>query len=114
MGIDIRPRLAGFDNGLASLEDGSTLQVDVVIWATGYRDDYSWIRFEICGGKGAEPVPGLFFIGRPWQFGRRSSLIFGTAPDSDIVAGQVLKRHRHLAETGPLLGQQGKQYREIL
>jgi hypothetical protein len=24
--------------------DGSTLEVGVVIWATGFRDDYSWIH----------------------------------------------------------------------
>ena len=95
MGVRIRPRLTGLDRSSASFADGSNQQVDVVIWATGYRDDYSWIRFEMEQGEWSEPAPGLFFIGRPWQFSRRSSLIAGAEPDSSIVSQAVLARHRH-------------------
>lgn len=95
MGVRIRPRLTGLDRSSASFADGSNQQVDVVIWAVGYRNDYSWIRFEMDQGEGSEPVPGLFVIGRPWQFGRRSSLIAGAEPDSNIVSQAVLARHRH-------------------
>ena len=112
-GVSIRSRLIGFENSLAQFGDGSTENVDVVIWATGYRDDYSWIRFEMNEGGDVQPVPGLFFIGRPWQFGRRSSLIVGAEPDSSIVAKKILERHHQLVEGRPVLGQQGPLHREV-
>ena len=33
-------------------EDGSEVEVDAVIWATGYRPDYSWIDLPIFGSDG--------------------------------------------------------------
>lgn len=51
--------------------------VSTVIWATGYRQDFSWIRvpgaISEAGApyqrEGASPVPGLFFVGlhRGWH-----------------------------------------------
>lgn len=114
LGVGIRPRLTGFDGNSARFEDGAALHIEAVIWATGFQDEYSWIRLELGPGQEVEPVPGLFFIGRPWQFGRRSGLIFGTAADSNIIAGKVLEHHRHLAESGLPLGQHGKQFRKSL
>jgi putative flavoprotein involved in K+ transport len=55
---------------------GETAEVDAVIWATGYKDDSRWVAIpEVKDGRGGfahrggvSPVPGLYFIGRSWQW----------------------------------------------
>jgi putative flavoprotein involved in K+ transport len=54
----------------AGFADGSSLDASVVVWATGYRSDYSWI--DVPGAiaddhavqrRGVTDVPGLYFLG---------------------------------------------------
>lgn len=104
-GVSIRPRLITFEEDLAHFSDRSAERIDAVIWATGYRDDFSWIRLDFHSDRRTEPFPGIFLIGRPWQFGRRSALICGAAPDSNIIARQILERLRSPVDTLPAPGQ---------
>jgi putative flavoprotein involved in K+ transport len=46
-GVELRPRLVDADGRRARFEDGSTVDVDAVVWTTGYRPDYSWIELPI-------------------------------------------------------------------
>ena len=39
----VRPGVAAADGRTARFADGTSLDVEMVIWATGYRSDYSWI-----------------------------------------------------------------------
>jgi hypothetical protein len=46
--------------------DGTSLDVETVIWATGYRSDYSWIHMpgvthggQVIHRRGVTDVPGL-------------------------------------------------------
>ena len=81
-GIDIRPRLTGFDADRARFADGTALEVDAVLWATGFRSDYSWVHVpgvvvegQVRHREGVTDSPGLFFIGLPWQTSRGSALL---------------------------------------
>ena len=63
-------------------DDGSALEFDAVIWATGYRADYSWVTLPILVDdgrlrhhRGVTDVPGLYFLGLTWQYTRGSALI---------------------------------------
>jgi putative flavoprotein involved in K+ transport len=69
-GVELKPRAVDADGRRVRFEDGSELEVDAVIWATGYRPDYSWIKlptFDEDGRlrhrRGATDVPGLYFLG---------------------------------------------------
>ena len=42
-GVTLRPRLTGATDTTARFTDGSTLGLDTVVWATGFRDDDAWI-----------------------------------------------------------------------
>ena len=60
-----------------SFADGTDLQVDAVLWATGYQPDYSWIEAPVLddGGRvhhqrGVTNLPGLYFLGLYWQHTR--------------------------------------------
>ena len=77
-------------------EDGSELEVSAVIWATGYRPDYSWIKlpiFDKDGGvrhrRGVTDVPGLYFLGLTWQYTRGSALIGWVKDDAEFIAGRI-------------------------
>lgn len=69
--LSLRPRVTGAAGRSLQFADGSSLEVDTVVWATGYRNDYSWVhvRGVIDGdgipvhSHGVSIVPGLYFIG---------------------------------------------------
>ena len=72
-------------------------QIRTILWATGYRPDYSWLEFPVLDRKGrvrhdggvVTAVPGLYVIGMPFLRRRKSSLIDGSGPDSEFLAGQI-------------------------
>lgn len=95
-GIEIKPRAIGANGGTVSFADGSELEVDAVIWATGYRLDYSWIDLPIfdaqgslCHRRGVTDVPGLYFLGLTWQHTRGSALIGWVRDDADFLAERI-------------------------
>lgn len=67
-----------------------------VVWATGYRRDYSWLRMpaisphgEIVQEFGRTPVPGLHVLGLPFMRHRTSSFIDGVGHDARNLAGEL-------------------------
>jgi putative flavoprotein involved in K+ transport len=81
-GVEFRTRLTGCTGRSAAFADGSTMEVDAVVWATGYRPDYSWLHVpgvvvdgHVCHVAGGTDVPGLYFLGLPWQTCRGSALL---------------------------------------
>src|SRR5215470_11779789 len=76
-GVRFRPGVAGADGRTVRFTDSSSLDASLVIWATGYRPDYSWIGIPgvVAGAKviqrrGVTEVPGLYFLGLSWQHTR--------------------------------------------
>jgi putative flavoprotein involved in K+ transport len=56
-GVRFRPAVAGADGRTVRFADGSSLDVEVVIWATGYRPDYSRIHIPRRGTRRAGSPP---------------------------------------------------------
>ncbi len=95
-GVELKPRAIDAAGRTARFEDGSELEVDAVIWATGYRPDFSWIDLPIIDSngrlrhrRGVTDVPGLFFLGLTWQWTRGSALI-GWVKDDAAFLGERL------------------------
>jgi putative flavoprotein involved in K+ transport len=95
-GVELKPRAVDAEGRTVRFEDGSELEVDGVIWATGYRPDYSWIELPVVdeGGRlrhrrGVADVPGLYFLGLTWQHTRGSALIGWVKDDAKFIAGQI-------------------------
>jgi len=95
-GVTFRPRLVGADGRTACFADGSTLDVGVVLWATGYRSDYSWISIpgvvrngRVAHRRGVSDVPGLYFLGLSWQHTRGSALLGFLDEDASHIADRV-------------------------
>lgn len=87
------------------LADGTTLTPGTVLWCTGYRPDYSWLQVPgalDADGRprhdgGASPVPGLHWMGLPWQSRLNSSIIDGVDRDARALAGRVREQLAALA-----------------
>ncbi len=98
-GVRFRPRLVSAEGLTARFADGSSLDIPVVIWATGYRPDYSWISTPglIADGRlvhqrGVTDVPGLYFLGLSWQYTRGSALLGFVGEDAAYLAEQIARR----------------------
>jgi putative flavoprotein involved in K+ transport len=95
-GVEIKPRVVAASGRTISFADGSGLDVDAVIWATGYRSDYSWIEPSVLGSdgrvqhrRGVTEVPGLYFLGLSWQHTRGSALIGWVKDDAEFIAAEI-------------------------
>ena len=78
------------------LPASSRLQIDLrsgeirtILWATGFRPDYSWLDVPVVDGKGelrhdggVVDAPGLYAIGLPVLRRRKSSFIHGAEDDA--------------------------------
>ena len=89
-------------------EDESELEVDAVIWSTGYRPDFSWIDLPIVdsnGGlrhrRGVTEVPGLYFLGLTWQWTRGSALIGWVKDDAAFLTEQLAASNGAQTRTAP-------------
>ena len=98
-GVRFRPRLVNAQGHTARFADDSTLDVPVVIWATGYRPDYSWISIpgvtangRVVHRRGVTDVPGLYFLGLSWQYTRGSALLGFVADDAAYLAERIAAR----------------------
>jgi putative flavoprotein involved in K+ transport len=63
--------------------------IKTVIWATGYRPDYSWLELPVLDRKGmvrhdggVADVPGLYLMGLHFMRRRKSTLIDGAGDDA--------------------------------
>ena len=88
--------LAGADGRTARFRDGTTLETGIIIWATGFRPDYSWIGIpgvirdgKVVHQRGVTGVPGLYFLGLSWQHTRGSALLGFVDDDAAYLAGHI-------------------------
>jgi putative flavoprotein involved in K+ transport len=95
-GVELKPRAVAASGRTVGFADGSELEVDAVIWATGYQPDHSWISLPVTDSKGAVShrrgvthVPGLYFLGLSWQHTRGSALLGWIKDDAEFIAEQI-------------------------
>ena len=65
-------------------------EIRTIIWATGFRPDYSWLDVDVLDGKGmirhdggVVESPGMYLIGMPFLRRRKSSFIDGAREDAE-------------------------------
>ena len=98
-GVERVPRVAGVRGGLPVLEDGRVLDVENVIWCTGFRHDYPWIDLPVFEETG-EPLhergvvraaPGLYFMGLLFQYAEASDVLPGVGRDAEYLARRIAR-----------------------
>jgi putative flavoprotein involved in K+ transport len=95
-GVTLQPRVIDAQGKSVRFEDGGELDVDAVIWATGYRPDYSWLDVPVIDAqgrvrhrRGLTDLAGLYFLGLYWQWTRGSALIGWVKDDAEYIAQQI-------------------------
>jgi len=70
--------------------------IRTVIWATGFRPDYSWLDVPVLDRKGQVEhdggivnTPGMYILGLPMMRTRKSSFIFGVQDDAFVVTDHL-------------------------
>jgi putative flavoprotein involved in K+ transport len=79
-----------------SFADGRSADVDVVIWATGFRPAYSWIKVPVLDSdghpvhrRGVTESRGLYFLGMHLQHSLGSSLTGFVRHDAEFIVEQI-------------------------
>ena len=69
-----------------------------IIWSSGYRPEYGWVKFPIFDDMGfpiqtdgRTRVPGLYFMGVHFMRKLKSSILHGVGEDAEIVARQIVE-----------------------
>ena len=81
--------------------------INTIVWATGFRPDYSWLAVPVLDRRGRlrheggiTPAPGLYAMGLPFMRRRKSGFLFGAGDDAnDIVAhlaNHVYREHHRV------------------
>lgn len=104
-GVRLLGRITGARGDTLCTADGSTVKAAAVVWATGFRPDYHFLHAPVLGPNGAPvhhrgvtAVPGLYFLGLPWQHTRGSALLGGVGGDAAFIAEQIATRRGQLVE----------------
>jgi putative flavoprotein involved in K+ transport len=101
IGPSHRPEPTEVEESPPLLLDLNAQRIKTVIWATGYRADYSWLHAPVLDSKGqvrhdggvVTDAPGMYLLGAKFLRRRKSTFIDGVGEDA-----RDLSRHlaRHL------------------
>lgn len=79
--------------------------ISTVIWATGYRREYPWLKVPVLTASGeieqtggVTPLAGLFTMGLPFMRRRNSTYIDGVGHDARVISQRI---SRHLGHSRP-------------
>ena len=95
-------RVTGVSAGLPVLDDGRVVDAANVVWCTGFRQVFDWIKLPVLQEDGwpseyrgvVETAPGLFFCGLAFQYAFSSMVLPGIGRDADYMAHLIAARTR--------------------
>jgi putative flavoprotein involved in K+ transport len=93
-------RVVGTVRGMPALESGRVVDVSNVIWCTGFRNNFDWIRLPVIGEDGypeqrrgvVAALPGLYFVGLLFLHSFSSMLVLGAGRDAGYVVRHIASR----------------------
>lgn len=106
-GVERVARVAGVTGGRPVLADGRELDVEAVVWCTGFHPGFSWIDLPVFGDDPTEPdhqsgivegLPGLYFVGLKFLHSVSSEQIHGVGRDAERIAEAIEARRAAAAE----------------
>lgn len=75
--------------------------IRTVVWATGFRKSYPWLKVPVLDGRGeirhdggVTPQPGLYVLGLNFLRRRSSSFLAGVGDDAEELANHLVARRR--------------------
>jgi len=99
-GIERVPRVVGVRSGRPLLANDRTLDVNNVIWCTGYHPGFAWIKMPIFGEDGrpvhergiVHGMPGMYFVGLHFLYAMSSASLIGVSRDAERVVKALASR----------------------
>jgi putative flavoprotein involved in K+ transport len=95
-GVTVESRVVGTSARTVTFADRSELDVDAVLWATGFRSEYGWIDLPVFDDdgrvlhrRGVTDYPGLYFLGLTWQHTRGSALLGWVKDDAEFISERI-------------------------
>jgi putative flavoprotein involved in K+ transport len=89
----------GFQQPVIEELDLRAAGISTVIWATGYRFDYSLVKLPVFDergipvqDRGATGFPGLYFVGLPWTPVLKSATLAGVGDAARHIASNIAAR----------------------
>jgi len=113
-GVKRVPKMTSVSGGRPVLEDGRVLDVENVVWCTGYDPGLSWIDLPIVDEQGrlrhesgVAVEEGLYFVGQQFLYAASSTMIHGVGRDAARIARAVAARaaDRRLPHVVPALAE---------
>ena len=121
LGVEQVPRVSDVVDGKPRLDDGRILDVSSIVWCTGFHANYDFLdlpglRFDEKGKLIAphgivREIPGLYFLGVPFQVGLTSSLVGGVGRDAALVVRHIVEEDAR--NPGPSTGNYAQPCYEI-
>jgi putative flavoprotein involved in K+ transport len=72
--------------------------ITTVIWTSGYRPDYGWIKLPVFDDMGfpvqrdgCSNIQGLYFMGVTWMRKQKSPILYGVGEDAEVVAQHIIE-----------------------
>lgn len=95
-GLGLVGRTIGGNGNDVFCENGTLDSIQNVIWATGFKPDFSWIGADIFNKagypehvRGVTRMEGLYFLGLPWMYSRFSGLLGGVGKDAAYIVNHL-------------------------
>ncbi len=97
-GVERVPRVVGVREGKPMLANGRVLDVNSVIWCTGYEPGFSWIHLPVFDGNGrpihdagiVDREPGLYFVGLHYLYAMSSATLMGIGRDAERIVKTIV------------------------
>ncbi|HEX6364887.1 MAG TPA: NAD(P)/FAD-dependent oxidoreductase [Agromyces sp.] len=110
-GVQTHGRAVGSTGSTVRFDDDTKVEVDGIVWATGFRSDHSWIDVPVFddGGRpvhsrGVTESPGLYFLGLSWQHTRGSALLGWVKDDAEHIAREIASFQARVANPELIAG----------
>ena len=102
-GVERVGKIIGVEDGLPVVESGESLDVQNIIWCTGYKNGFSWIDLPIFDSIGdpmhiegvVSSVPGLYFVGLHFLYAMSSATLMGVSRDAKRIVQHLAIRSQH-------------------
>lgn len=96
------PSVVGVQRRQPMLEDGRRLDVDNIVWCTGFQPGLDWIKLPVFDASGrldqsrgvVAHEPGLYVAGLAFQYSASSGMIHGVERDAKRIANTIEERMR--------------------
>ncbi len=98
LGEPIRPARTPTPDRLCLSLDLVAEEINTIVWATGFRPDYSWLKLPVLDRAGrlchsggvVTDAPGLYALGLPLLRTRASTYIYGAAADTRALSEHLV------------------------